>query len=368
MTVPTPALRAVVQGFGLDAPFREMLRAPSRILLSDIGVESVRRWFGIQRIDEILSASTLDPYVVALHDKLYEVDQRRFVVTEVGDGQIVKRTLRARTVREALKRGLTLTINGADRFDTVALHNREFLEYAAGAIAWCNVYVSQSAMSPFDTHTDNHHVIAVQGEGRKHWIVFDPVTGDTVFDDWLYAGQSLFVPAHWSHRVHGGEEASVHWTFGLSLNTDPYYKLEDFVAKQVKEGSLDSAQATLTEHLSSDAVRLHSDLFRRRVGASLAYSLLSKESVPLGDIRIRFGSRLPPVLGLHEEAVLVVAAGSLYKVDRRVLPLLTMLTAGVNAPASALSTTIGETAARTFIEWGVGNGLLIASIERTEQS
>lgn len=368
MTVPTPALHAVVEGFGLGTPFREMLRSPSRILLSDNGVESVRRWFGIQRIDEILSTSTLDPYVVALHDKLDEVDQRRFVVTEVGDGQIVKRTLQAGMVRDALKLGLTLTINGTDRFDTVALLNREFLEYAAGTLAWCNVYLTQSAMSPFDTHTDSHHVIAVQGEGRKHWTVFDPVTGDAVFDDWLCTGQSLFVPAHWPHRVHGGEEASVHWTFGLSLNTDPYNKLEDFVAKHVKQGSLDSAKATLTDHLSSDEVRLQRDLFRRRPGASLAYSMLKRESVPLGDIRIRYGSRLPPVLGLHKEAVLVIAAGSLYKVDRKALPLLTILNNGVNAPASALSTKIGETAARTFIDWGVGNGLLIASVERTEHS
>lgn len=255
MTVPTPALRAVVEGFGLSAPFREMLRAPSRVLLSDTGVESVRPWFGMQRVDEILSVSTLDPYVVTLHDRLDEVDQRRFVVAEVGDGQIVKRTLRAGTVRDALQRGLTLTINGADRFEAVTLHNREFLEYAAGTIAWCNVYVARSAMSPFDTHS-----------------------------------------------------------------------------------------------------------------ASLSYSLLDTESVPLGDIRIRFGSRLPPVLGLHEKTVLVVAAGSLYKVDRRLLPVLTMLSDGVNVPASALSIKVGEKAVRTFIQWGVGNGLLIANIERTEQS
>lgn len=368
MTVPTPALRAVVEGFGLSTPFREMLRAPSRVLLSDTGVESVRPWFGMQRVDEILSVSTLDPYVVTLHDRLDEVDQRRFVVAEVGDGQIVKRTLRAGTVRDALQRGLTLTINGADRFEAVALHNREFLEYAAGTIAWCNVYVARSAMSPFDTHTDNHHVIAVQGEGRKHWMVFDPATGDTVFDDWLHTGQSLFVPAHWPHRVQGSEEATVHWTFGLSPHSDPYCKLEDFVATHVEAGSLDSVQVTLTDYLSSDGVRLHRDLLRRRAGASLSYSLLDTESVPLGDIRIRFGSRLPPVLGLHEKTVLVVAAGSLYKVDRRLLPVLTMLSDGVNVPASALSTKVGEKAVRTFIQWGVGNGLLIANIERTEQS
>ena len=362
-----PALSEVVDGFGCTSTLRQMLRNPSQILLSVSGSASVRPAFGIQRIDEILSVSTLEPYVVALHDADVEVDQRQFIVTDVGDGQILKRTLGGETVIDALRRGLTLTINGADRFDPVALRIREFLEYAAATIAWCNIYLSRSAMSPFDTHTDNHHVIAVQGEGRKHWTVLDPDSGEVVFDDWLLAGQSLFVPAHWPHRVHGSEEVSVHWTFGLSPHSEPYRALEDAVSASVSGGDMEKARATLSEHLASDEVRRHADLRRRRAGVSLAYHMLDSTGLPLEDMTIRFASRLPPILGVCGTAVVVVAAGSLYRVDHRLLAALTRLSDGLPIPASDLASEVGAKATRTFIEWGVGNGLLLADVERIQR-
>lgn len=366
MNTGIPLLRTVVNGFGGCAALRHMVRSPSQIALTDNGVSRVRAQFGVRRVDEILSVSTLDPYVVALHDHDRELDQRHFIETEVGDGQIIRRTLRSDALIDDVRRGLTLTINGVDRFDGAAMRNREFLEYAAGAIAWCNVYVSRSTMSPFDTHTDNHHVIAVQGEGRKHWTVLDPTTGQTVFDDWLRTGQALFVPAHWPHLVRGGEEVSVHWTFGMSLKTGPYRELEDTVAAAASGGCIDTAQSTLTTYLNSEEMRRSADLLRRRTGASLAYHLLDTCRIPLEDITVRFGSRLPPVLGVFDTAVLVVAAGELHRVDRRLLPFLDQLAVGVDVSACALAAAVREKAARTFIEWGIGNGLLIADVSGSE--
>lgn len=369
MSGRVPALSDVVDGFGGTTALRAMLHNPSQILLSDSGPAAVRPWFGIQRVDDILSVATLEPYVVALHDSDVEVDQRHFIKTEVGDGQILKRTLDQSAVVDALRRGLTLTINGVDRFDKVTQRSREFLEYAAATIAWCNIYASRSAMSPFDTHTDNHHVIAVQGEGRKHWTVLEPDSGEVVFDDWLLAGQSLFVPAHWPHRVHGSDEISVHWTFGMSPHSQPYRALEEVVAACVSGGDSGQAREALTDHLNADEQRRHTDLLRRRPGISLACRHLAPTAVPLEDMTIRFASRLPPILGIcGTEAVVVVAAGSLYKVDRRLLPVLTRLSDGLPMPASALASEVGENATRTFIEWGVENGLLLTEIERVERA
>ena len=362
----TPGLHAVVSGFGLDVPFRDMLQYPRRILVSDIGHDQVRPRFGIHRIDEILSSSTLDPYVVALHDRTVEVDQRTIITAEIGDGQIVKRSLRDAPLRDALTNGLTLTINGVDRFDTTTRLNRESLEYAAGATAGCNVYMSRSSMSPFDTHTDDHHVVAVQGEGRKKWLVIDPATGETVFDDWLCAGQSLFVPAHWPHRVHGSDEVSVHWTFGITVNTDPYRRLENVVAEATKR-PIDDASTELKAYLASDEVRSHGDLLRVRAGASLAYTLRDTAAIPLADISVKFRPRLPPVLGIYETSVLVVAAGAMWRVDRRLVPPLTALSSGAPITGDVLAEQVGGKAARTFITWGVDNGLLIAHIERSRR-
>ena len=64
----------------------------------------------------------------------------------------------------------------------------------------------------------------------------------------------------------------------------------------------------------------------------------------------------------------VIAAGSLYKVDGRLLPALERLSDGLPVPASELAPEVGEKATRTFIEWGVGNGLLLADVERIERS
>lgn len=359
----TPVLKAVVSGFGLDVPFRDMLQEPRSVLVSDIGQAQVRTGFGVHRIDEILSSSTLDPYVVALHDRTVEVDQRNIISAEIGDGQIVKRSLHDAPLRDALTNGLTLTLNGVDRCDTTTRINRESLEYTAGSTAGCNVYMSRSSMSPFDTHTDEHHVVAVQGEGRKKWMVLEPTTGEKVFDDWLCAGQSLFVPAHWPHRVHGSDEVSVHWTFGITVNTDPYRKLENVVAEAAKR-PIDDARTELTAYLASDEVRLHADLLRTRAGASLAYTLRDTAATPLADISVKFRPRLPPLLGIYDKAVLVVAAGAMWRVDRRLVPPLAALSSGTPVAGDVLAEQVGGKAARTFIGWGVDNGLLIAHIER----
>jgi hypothetical protein len=362
----TTVLNAVVSGFGLDVPFRDMLQDPRSVLVSDIGQAQVRPGFGIHRIDEILSSSTLDPYVVALHDRAVEVDQRNIISAEIGDGQIIKRSLHDAPLRDAITNGLTLTINGVDRFDTTTRINREFLEYTAGATAGCNVYMSRSSMSPFDTHTDEHHVVAVQGEGRKKWMVLDPTTGEKVFDDWLCAGQSLFVPAHWPHRVHGSDEVSVHWTFGITVNTEPYRRLENVVTEAAKR-PIDDARMELKAYLASDEVRSHGDLLRQRAGASLAYTLLDTAAIPLADISVKFRPRLPPVLGIYETSVLVVAGGAMWRVDRRLVPPLTTLSSGAPITGDVLAEQVGGKAARTFITWGVENGLLIAHIERSRR-
>ncbi|MEU9603650.1 cupin domain-containing protein [Streptomyces sp. NPDC048057] len=94
-----------------------------------------------------------------------------------------------------------------------------------------NVYASLKPLPGFKTHWDDHDVIVIQLDGKKHWKIYGPTRPAPLFRDavdpeeptggpleelTLEPGDLLYLPRGWWHSVTATEGVpSLHATFGL---------------------------------------------------------------------------------------------------------------------------------------------------------
>jgi Cupin superfamily protein len=144
------------------------------------------------------------------------------------------RRLRFDALAEQLRGGATLVIDSIDELYGPIDDLAAGLERALRERVQVNCYASFGAVHGFDTHWDDHDVLAVQVHGRKRWRVFGPTRahpqrrdvehpappqGDPVHDLILAAGSVLHVPRGWWHDATALEGPSVHLTFGVTSAT-----------------------------------------------------------------------------------------------------------------------------------------------------
>jgi len=85
------------------------------------------------------------------------------------------------------------------------------LARALGCRVQSNLYVADGTDPGFGKHADSMDVLAMQIEGRKRWLLFDPEATDRVIADiTLTAGRALYVPARTPHLVTPLGERSMH--------------------------------------------------------------------------------------------------------------------------------------------------------------
>jgi hypothetical protein len=131
----------------------------------------------------------------------------------------------------AIRDGATLVIDSIDELYGPIDELATDLEHRLRERVQVNCYASFGAVHGFDTHWDDHDVLAVQIHGRKHWRVFgptrphptrrdvahpEPPVGDPADDFILTAGDALHVPRGYWHDASAMTEPSVHLTFGFT--------------------------------------------------------------------------------------------------------------------------------------------------------
>ena len=89
-------------------------------------------------------------------------------------GQEPTELLDLEAVNKLLAKGASLILNAADECDP-ALRSlcRSLSEVFASHVA-ANAYASFGNEPAFPVHWDDHEVLVIQIEGRKHWRVFEP--------------------------------------------------------------------------------------------------------------------------------------------------------------------------------------------------
>jgi ribosomal protein L16 Arg81 hydroxylase len=141
------------------------------------------------------------------------------------------RRVRFDALGEQLRGGATLVIDSIDELYGPIDDLAADLERVLRERVQVNCYASFGVLHGFDTHWDDHDVLAVQVHGRKRWRVFgptraypqrrdvehpEPPSGDPSRDVILSAGGVLHVPRGWWHDATALDEPSVHLTFGVT--------------------------------------------------------------------------------------------------------------------------------------------------------
>jgi hypothetical protein len=147
--------------------------------------------------------------------------------------------------------GHALVLNGAHEYlEAVAGMAHEF-ERDQGCLVRSNVYRTVTGTFAYPLHWDTHGLVVVQLSGAKKWDLFAPVharpirgqtMGQVVAPEVdmasptqtveLQAGDVLYLPRGWGHRVITTGEESVHITFGFHPMTE--HDLLDIAMRQVR--------------------------------------------------------------------------------------------------------------------------------------
>src|SRR5262249_34348298 len=105
-------------------------------------------------------------------------------------------------VEAQLRDGASLVWDRLEQLDEPLQSDSTKLALALGCRVQSNLYVADGTDPGFGKHADGMDVLAMQIEGRKRWMLYDPGATDQVIADvTLTAGSALYVPAGTPHLV-----------------------------------------------------------------------------------------------------------------------------------------------------------------------
>jgi cupin superfamily protein len=114
-------------------------------------------------------------------------------------------------VEAQLRDGASVVWDRLEQLDEALQADSSALARALGCRVQSNLYVADGTNPGFGKHADGMDVLAMQIEGRKRWMLFDPEATDRVIADiTLTAGRALYVPAGTPHLVTPLGERSIH--------------------------------------------------------------------------------------------------------------------------------------------------------------
>jgi ribosomal protein L16 Arg81 hydroxylase len=141
-------------------------------------------------------------------------------------------------VAEHLRRGATVRIRSADKFDPPLRELVENVERCLVGMCDGNVYLTPPAKPGFPPHFDITDVFVVQCIGKKHWRIYDDYTNKAELplpnagweperfkptspprDFVLAAGDVLYLPRGVMHEAFCTDRESMHVTIGLASFT-----------------------------------------------------------------------------------------------------------------------------------------------------
>lgn len=139
--------------------------------------------------------------------------------------------MRSQTLEQYASQGVSVIVSGLHRMDRRIERMNAIIEREFRASVQTNAYASFSRDSAFHPHWDEHNVMVLQLQGRKHWRCWGqpwqspisqsdcPVPPDPGSAEWetvLEPGDVLYLPRGEVHAAHVLEgENSLHLTIGI---------------------------------------------------------------------------------------------------------------------------------------------------------
>lgn len=138
--------------------------------------------------------------------------------------------IRATGLVTQLAQGSTMVLNRLEELHHPIRHLAASLGRTLRSTAYVNSYAGWRTENGFDLHWDDHDVLVLQLEGRKHWKVWEPTRpfpfkndvmegpepdGEPTWDGVLQQGDVLYIPRGWWHVVFPLDEPTLHLTVGI---------------------------------------------------------------------------------------------------------------------------------------------------------
>lgn len=275
-------------------------------------------------------------------------------------------------VAEQLRAGATLVLDAIEEMHPPIRELVCGLERHLRTGVQVNAYASWTATEGFGVHWDDHDVIVLQISGAKHWRIYGPTRPaplyrDVAFEDeaptepiaelTLRAGDVLHVPRGWWHAAAASAgEPSLHLTCGLATHTGAdllMWLVDELRAEQAIRQDLPrpadqngqrawrkQVAELVHERLNDPAlIRAYLDSRDAAYGTHGGFSLphAVTETCPASpSIVVRLATPRAVVREVGDTVVLE-AAEQRWILDRRVAPVLRMLTTGKPATLVGLA-------------------------------
>ena len=171
------------------------------------------------------------PSYVNLHDGQGHIPESEYVENHMHVGVQGTRFCRD-TLHAQLRAGATLILQRLDSVSASVKRYCDFIAEFTGQPVVANGYIAFGEKESFGAHWDKHDVFAVQLIGRKRWRIFPPTfplpmeqhmsrdhkkdcPDKPVFDDYLNAGDVLYIPRGWWHTAIPTNEETFHVAVGV---------------------------------------------------------------------------------------------------------------------------------------------------------
>jgi hypothetical protein len=236
-------------------------RAPLHCRAGDFAAAGIRPGFtdlfGTDDADELLGRRGLrTPFLrVARDGKVVPAHQ---YTGGGGAGAEVGDQVRDERILALFTAGATLVFQGLHRLWPPLIDFTGTLAAELSAPVQANAYLTPPAGRGFATHYDTHDVFVLQVEGRKRWLVHEPVLvdplerqpcgaradeiaatadGPPALDVELAPGDALYLPRGWLHSATALGDRSLHLTLGLRA-LGRYALVEELLALLAEEPAL----------------------------------------------------------------------------------------------------------------------------------
>ena len=144
-------------------------------------------------------------------------------------------TARVERVAAQFEAGATIVLQALQLYHPPLAEFCRELERELGHPTQANAYYTPASAQGFKVHHDTHDVVCLQVEGEKRWLVYAPLLelplkhqkytaemgdpGEPLMDVTMRAGDTLYLPRGWLHQAMTTDEASLHLTVGVNVET-----------------------------------------------------------------------------------------------------------------------------------------------------
>lgn len=188
--------------------------------------------FTYEHAERLLSLPSLRLPYVRMVAAGKPVPPSAFTGTRSQAHRVIPDAIYPEKVRALYRAGATIILESVEQLDADVAEFCRALQGTLGHQIDANVYLTPAGTQGLPIHWDAQHVFVIPFAGTKHWRVYERVSQGTrgghpdkdaklsvIYDDDVYPGKVLFIPAGSPHAAEARADACGHITVTINLST-----------------------------------------------------------------------------------------------------------------------------------------------------